>query len=233
MKVRIWELDAVRGVLLLFMVFIHLMVDLTYLYGILDWQFPLWFDVLIELDGIGFVLLSGLCATLGRHSVRRGLLVLACGLTVTAATYCMYLFGFDKSILIYFGVLHCLGVCMLLWPLLLRLPTWVLVALGVAMVSVGYLVIPHIFLEQLWLLPLGIHPYVFATSDYFPLLPNLGYFLVGAALGRCLYRKKVTLFPRVNPQNPIIRALCFCGRQSLVIYMVHQPILSGLCMLLL
>lgn len=68
----------------------------------------------------------------------------------------------------------------------------------------------------------------FASSDFFPLLPNLGYFLIGASLGRILYQEKHTLLPNVNENNPIIRFFSFFGKNSLLIYLLHQPILAGL-----
>jgi len=89
-------------------------------------------------------------------------------------------------------------------------------------------VFPGILAEHPWLIPLGIRFPRFASSDYFPLIPNLGYFLIGAALGRTVYRKKTTLLPRVNENIMPIRFLCFCGRKSLWIYLLHQPILTGL-----
>ena len=232
-KHRIWELDAFRGICILGMVFVHLMYDLADLYRIIDWDYPLWFDIMKNWGGVLFVLLSGICATLGRRSVRRGLIVLLCGLIVSAVTYSMYrFFYFHKSIIIYFGVLHCLGTCMILWWLCKRLPTWVLAILGAILIVVG-LYLRNIYpVDHLWLIPLGILSRGFQTSDYFPLLPNFGYFLMGAVIGRTLYRKKATLLPRVNPKNAVVRVLSFCGRHSLEIYLLHQPLLAGLCMLL-
>jgi uncharacterized membrane protein len=76
--------------------------------------------------------LSGICVTLGSRSVHRGLIVLGCGFVCTAVTYGMYRLGLSgKSIIIYFGVLHCLGICMLLWPLVKKCPVWLLVVLGI------------------------------------------------------------------------------------------------------
>lgn len=232
MKKRIWELDAFRGLCLLGMVIVHLMFDLVYLYRIINWEYPLWFTFIQNWGGILFILLSGICVTLGRHHIKRGLAVFGCGLVVTLATVLMWLFGFDESILIYFGVLHCLGVCMLLWAVFRKLPDWALIILGVAMVAAG-LYLNHVTLVDFpYLLPLGFTFPGLNTSDYFPLLPNLGYFLLGAVIGRHLYARKETLFPKVNERNPIIRFLSFCGRQSLWIYLGHQPILAGLCMLI-
>lgn len=231
-KHRIWELDAFRGICILGMVFVHLMYDLADLYRIIDWEYPAWFNLMKNWGGVLFVLLSGICVTLGKRSVRRGLVVVGCGLIVSAVTFGMYKFGFHKSIIIYFGVLHCLGSCMILWWLCKRLPTWLLAVLGVAMIVAGLFLQNVTLVDHMWLIPFGIMPSPFYTSDYFPLLPNFGFFLMGAVIGRTLYRKKDTIFPRVNPRNILIRALSFCGRHSLWIYLLHQPILSGICMLL-
>jgi uncharacterized membrane protein len=232
MKKRIWELDAFRGICIIGVVFVHFVYDLVELYGIIQWEYPLLFSLVKNWGGVLFVLLSGVCVTLGRRSVRRGLIVLGSGMVITAVTYGMYRFGFDKSIMIYFGVLHCLGTCMILWPVFRKCPNWLLVVLGVVMVAAGLYLRTRPTVEHFWLVPFGFTPPRFYTSDYFPLLPNLGYFLLGAALGRTAYRRKESLLPMVNQRNVLVRFFSFCGRQSLFIYLAHQPILAGICMLL-
>lgn len=233
MKRRIWELDVFRGICILGVVAVHFVYDLTELYRIVDWQYPAWFSFVKNWGGVLFLLLSGTCATLGSRSLRRGSIVFACGLLISAVTFGMYKLNMaDKSIIIYFGVLHCLGVCMMLWCLFRHLPTWALAVLGAAMVAVGlYLRTIHP-VSFPWLVPLGVTFPGFATSDYFPLLPNLGFFLLGAVLGRTVYRKKESLLPGVNPRNIFVRIFSFIGRQSLLIYLLHQPVLAGICMLL-
>jgi uncharacterized membrane protein len=237
MKKRIWELDAFRGLCIIGVVLVHLVYDLVDLYGIVKWEYPAWFAFIKDWGGILFLLLSGVCVTLGSRSVRRGLIVFLCGMICTAVTYAMFRMGFDKSIIIYFGVLHCLGVCMLLWPTYKNMKWWGLLLHGIVLAALG-LYLDHLLTARLlsttdqWLMPLGLYWKGFASSDYFPILPNLGYFLVGAAIGKTLYRKKETLLPMVNPRNPILRCLQFFGRHSLWIYLLHQPILSGICMLL-
>lgn len=233
MKKRIWELDAFRGICILGMVLVHFVYDLVELYGIWVWRYPAWFSFAKDWGGILFLLISGISATLGSRSVRRGLIIFACGMIVTAVTFGMYKLEFATvDIIIYFGVLQCLGCCMILWPVFKKLPWWILAPLGAVIVALGAWADAQPGLETMWLMPLGLPWEGFSSSDYFPLLPNLGYFLLGAVLGRTVYRKKVTLLPAVDPNFFLIRGLRFCGRHSLWIYLLHQPVLAGICMLL-
>lgn len=229
MKKRIWELDAFRGICILGMVAIHFVFDLTELYRLVDWQAPTWFHLLQQWGGILFILLSGICATLGRQNVKRGAVVLCCGLLVSAVTVGLYAIDFGgKELIIWFGVLHCLGVCMLLWHFFKKLPTWALIALGLPMVAVGLWLWGQVFETPAFMVIFGFVYPGFASSDYFPLLPYLGFFLLGGALGRLLYAKKESRFPGVNPQKAVVRFFTFCGRQSLWIYLLHQPLLTAL-----
>lgn len=227
-KQRIWELDAFRGLFVLGMVAVHLVYDLQSFLGLPFLAGSTIYDFVASWGGVLFFLLSGICATLGSRPVRRGLIVIGCGLVVSAATVVMYLMDMaDKDILIYFGVLHCLGVCMILWPAVKKLPWWALLIAGVALIGAGLHVNSMRFSTGLWLVPLGLTPAGFASSDYFPLLPFFGFFLLGAVLGKTLYKNKTTLFPRVSPENWLVKSFCWIGKWSLAIYILHQPILLG------
>ena len=65
----------------------------------------------------------------------------------------------------------------------------------------------------------------FSSSDFFPLLPHLGWFLLGACLGRTLYREKKSLLPNFPSDNILVRFFRWCGTHSLWIYLIHQPVL--------
>lgn len=234
MKKRIWELDVLRGVCILGMVVVHLIYDLQTFFSLPFLADSQLFDLIKQWGGVLFLLISGICVTLGSHPVRRGLIVFACGLLCSAVTAGMYVLNMaDKSIIIYFGVLHCLGVCMLLWPLFKRLPVWALGLLGLGLTVLGLWISGNVVLDFPWLIPLGLVPGDFASSDYFPLLSNLGFFLVGAFLGKTLYRKKETLLPRINPANPVLAFFTLLGKWSLPVYLLHQPIITGLLYLIL
>lgn len=229
MRQRIWELDAFRGLCVLGMIAVHFIFDLTRLYRIIEWEVTPLFSFIQNWGGVLFLLLSGACATLGSRSLRRGLFVFGCGLLCTAVTAGMAALGLaGRSLIIRFGVLHCLGLCMILWALLKKLPTWLLALLGVLFVAAG-LMIRDVIVDTTWLYPLGLTSAGFFSADYFPLLPNLGFFLLGSVLGRTLYRNRQSLLPGVDPKLPVLRFLGFCGRHSLLIYLLHQPALALLC----
>ncbi|MBQ3000698.1 MAG: DUF1624 domain-containing protein [Oscillospiraceae bacterium] len=225
MKQRIWELDAARGICLLFMLYGHIVYDVVYLFALAPLNDGGIFDWAVIHIGPTFIIISGICATLGKHPVKRGLLVFGCGMLVSLVTTGMYLLGFaDKGLVIYFGVLHCIGICMLLYPLFGKLPYWVLLPVGLAIVFAQELV-QGIHPDTFLLLPFGIYPLSFATSDYFPLIPCLGYFLIGSGLGQLLYKNKKSLLPA--PKFFPFSTLGFLGRHSLLIYLVHQPIIAA------
>lgn len=232
MKKRIWELDAFRGLCILGMIAVHFVYDLVELYALVDWSYSPIFTLVMNWGGVAFILLSGICATLGSRPLLRGLFVFSCGMLCTLVTAGLYLLEFaDSSVLIYFGILHCLGFCMMLWPALHRLPTPVLSCCAAVLTAAGFILSAHT-VDTALLVPFGLVYSGFQSADYFPLLPNLGFFLLGAVLGRALYRNKSTRFPRINSHAVPIRFLSACGRHSLAIYLLHQPVLTLLFTLL-
>ena len=233
MTKRIWELDAMRGLCVIGMVLVHLLFNLSFLFGVLDLQNAPWFYFLSDWGGIPFFLISGICATFSSRTVIRGAVVFGCGLLCSGVTVAMYLLGFTGvGFIIYFGVLHCLGICMILWSLFKRLPKIAQLLISAGIIATGLYISGNVHTEHLWLLPFGLVREDLVTSDFFPLLPYLGYFLAGSFLGNTLYCRRQTLLPGVNPDRFPLRFLRLCGKHSLGIYLLHQPILTGLCFLL-
>lgn len=216
-KDRIWEIDALRGLFILFVVIIHIIFDLEYFYQ-KDLHLPdIYYFVQLN-GGILFILLSGISITLGRRSVKRGLFVLAFGMVITVVTFFMF-----REAAIYFGILHLLGVCMLTYPLYKKLPSWVIAIPAVIIIALGYY-FAGITVKNPYLFVFGLTTSNFVTGDFFPLFPNLGFFMIGVILGRLLYKEKRTLLPNFPYHSPVIRFLSFCGRHSIWIYLIHQPI---------
>lgn len=229
---RIWEIDALRGFLILCVIIAHTLFYSTSLLHL--FSLPKLVRFVIQYGGTLFVLLSGLSATLGSRSFRRGVLVFAGGMLLTLGSYGAMSQGWlDKSMIIRFGVLHLLGFCMMLYPLLKKIPNAALLPLGLLFVTLGFwFQLQPVMVSCKYLFPLGLRYPGFASGDYFPILPHLGWFCLGILLGRALYPEKKTLLPRVNTANPILRFFCWCGRNSLYIFLLHLPLLGGLMMLL-
>lgn len=238
-KNRIWELDALRGICILGMIVVHFVFDLNEFAG-LNLTPPAWFNFCQQYGHILFILISGICATLASRSFRRGVMVFCAGLLVTGVTlFMVYVLNFNRNLSIFFGILHLLGICMMLFPLFKKLPVWALSVLAAVFIALGWYLttLKPVALSfpsagGLLLGSLGIRTTGFYSGDYFPLFPNLGWFLLGAVVGRTAYRRKESLLPRVNSDFFLLRFFRFCGRHSLWIYLLHQPLLAGLTMLL-
>lgn len=230
-KNRIWELDAFRGLFIICVIFIHGIYDLQ-TFGFVSENTPVVYDIIKEYGGILFILISGICVTLGSRCLKRGVIVFLCGMVITGVTYALfYIDPSNESLLIDFGVLHLLGLCMITYLLYRKLPVWAVAALGVAFVIAGFLVLPLRSDVPLSLV-IGIIPKGYVAGDYFPILPNMGWFMLGSVLGRTIYKTRQSLMPNFPYTAAPIRFFSFCGRHSLWIYMAHQPIIYGAVLLI-
>jgi uncharacterized membrane protein len=223
---RIWEIDFLRGLSIILMVGYHILYDLSELCGIrtligipINLSTAGWSAAVIFFAGL-FIVLSGISSTLSRRNTRRALELLGLSIVVTAATYL-----FDPSSAIYFGILHCLGACILIYGLALEKSKPLTCAAAGAIV-LGLSLAASLLMKKApvpfdWLLPFGIHSQTYVSFDYFPLLPWFAIFLAGAVMGKSVYAPKRSLIPKRLPPNLINAA----GRHSLLIYIVHQPII--------
>ena len=198
------------------MVVIHLLYDLTWLYPVLQLEASPLFLFLKEGGGVLFFLISGICVTLGRRGTRRGAVVLCCAVLVSVVTA---LAGMPVR----FGVLHCLGLCMLLWGCFRPLGSRALCSFGMGFAALGF-VFGKVSVSAPFLYPLGLTAPGFSSADYFPVFPYLGFFLLGSSVGKKLYAQRQSLLPRLAG-HPVSRFFCFFGRHSLSVYLIHQPVL--------
>ena len=169
-----------------------------------------------------FIAISGVCARLSKRPLRRGFAVLAAALIVSAATY---LFGAP----VYWGILHLLGVCMLLYAAVRkrweRLPATA--ACGAALLVFVLTFALPVRVGVPFLFPLGLRTAAFASADYYPLLPWGALFFAAAAAA-----ERLGDIPPERKYAPAPRALVWMSRRSLLIYLVHQPVLLALTALL-
>lgn len=228
---RFWEIDSLRGIALILMIIFHLLFDFNYFSSAgLNLQYGPWF-LLGRASALIFLLLVGLSLTLSRSRalktgnfcftkyLKRGLWIFSLGILITLMTWALLPQG-----TIWFGVLHMIGLSIILCYPLLRfrlLPLF----LGIAVITAG-LWLQSLAFSFPWLLWLGFRPLAFYTFDYLPLLPWLGVVLIGIFLGNLLYPNYQRRFRIRNLSRPApFRALSFLGRHSLIIYLLHQPVL--------
>jgi uncharacterized membrane protein len=227
---RIPLLDAARGVALVAMAVYHFTWDLGH-FGFTTIEAgvdPGWrlFAKLIAgsflfLVGIGLVLAHGAGIRWPAFWRRFGILVLAAGGITLATWYAM------PEAFIYFGILHCIALSSLLALPFLRAP--LALVLGAAALA---FVLPALgpfatFSHPAWLW-LGLSPAVPMTNDYEPILPWLGCVLLGVAAARLVFASGwAARLAGVTPRDPVSRGLALAGRHSLLVYLVHQPLLFG------
>lgn len=235
-KGRFWELDLIRGAAVVMMVIFHLAYDLNF-FGVykLDIYSGFWFCLARITAGL-FILLAGVSLVLiasktGHKELpikffERGIKIFSIGLAITAATYLLIGRGF-----IIFGILHFIGLSIIIAYPFLGLKK-LNVAIGIIIIAAG-LYLQNLSFGSPWLLWLGLAPSGFYSVDYFPLLPWFGLILIGIYLGDVLYggyRRSVEL--QDLSSCPFVKPIAFLGRNSLAIYLIHQPLLISALLLL-
>lgn len=232
---RFWEVDSLRGLAVVLMIGYHFLFDLTF-FGIYDLDvnsgFP-WF--LARITASTFIFLMGLSLTLSRSRAElsgnyihkslfkkylfRGSKIFCLGLLITLITWI-----FIPQEFIIFGILHFIGLSIILaYPFLKR--KYFDLILGIGIILTG-IYLQTLYFDFSWLMWLGFVPSTLQTVDYFPIFPWFGIVLLGIFSGRLLYKNYQRQFKLPDlSQNIVVRSFSFLGRNSLIIYLIHQPIL--------
>jgi uncharacterized membrane protein len=228
---RYREIDLVRGIAILMMILFHTVFDL-YFFRIfpIDIYSGFWRYFAFATASL-FLLIVGISLTISHARaastksgyqlalkfVYRGAGIFILGLLVTFCTWLFLKEGF-----IVFGILHLIGISVILSPLFFRFKKWNIV-MGLLCIVIGFFFTTRT--GPIWLLPLGIHPATFFSVDYEPIFPWFGVVLIGMGLGEYLYPEGVRGFTLPQIPEIVVRPFAFLGRHSLLIYLVHQPLI--------
>lgn len=233
---RIHLLDEFRGFVILLMVFYHGAYDLVMIFEV---DFPFFFSPFMHYLQVfiagTFIILSGAACRFSRNNLKRGAAAFGLGMVLTVTTAL-----FMPSQIVCFGILHLLGSCMILFallrPVLEKIPALVGTLLFVLMQiftvyvpygQLGYpplsIKLPSALYEVGYLFPLGFPSPQFFSSDYFPLIPWLFLFLAGSYVG-VFFQRGLAPKSAYRCHLPLLAKI---GRNTIWIYLLHQPILYG------
>lgn len=242
-KARYELLDLLRGVTIISMILYHGAWDMVYIYE-KGWSWYRSDAAYVWQQSIcwTFIFLSGFCWSMGKKPLRRGLLVFFAGAIVTLVTLLVM-----PSNRVVFGVLTLIGSCMLLMipidriakdrPKAGGLLISILLFVITRNINRGYLgfeglrflKLPREWYGNLATAYLGFPSPGFYSTDYFSLFPWLFLFLAGYFMYHILECRNLL---KTAPFYWTVKPLAFIGRNSLVIYMLHQPVLYVVCGLL-
>lgn len=214
---RIWEIDFIRAIAIILMVIFHIVYDLNEFVDInIDYQNGFWYWE-GKVSALLFIFLAGISCGYSKNNVKRGIKVLAFAMVITFITYILF-----REQYVRFGILHFLGISMLLFPLLKRINNLFLFT-SAMVIALAAAPLKSVLADTSLLLPLGVMYRGFTSVDYYPLSPYLSMFILGILAYKLYYYKKRSLF-KFSYENEYISMI---SKNSLMIYLLHQPIIVG------
>jgi uncharacterized membrane protein len=222
--------DLARGGAIVAMVVYHFAWDLSYyrLIGIDVSTDPVW-TAFARVILSTFLLLAGFGLVLAHHEGmrwpafwRREAIVAGAALLVSLGTW----FAFGPA-LAFFGVLHVIALASLIALPFLRAPLWVTL-LG----ALVFLIPPRLVRFEAFNDPIlawiGFWTEAPPSADLVPAFPWAGMLLLGVIGGWLFLRSDLLKrAARVTLGNGVLRGIALAGRWSLVIYLLHQPLLTA------
>ena len=227
-------IDWLRGFSILLMVIYHLCYDLD-LFGYIDTAFgknywvPFRYVIVIgflSLVGVSLVLVHG-DKIRWRSMRKRSLQLLLAAIAVSVSSYVV-----DPRQVTLFGILQLILVASWLALPFIKYANLALLS-GVVIFAFGHLVQTPA-LEPLWIHWIGMVEYKRPALDYVPVFPWLGVVLMGITLGHWFFSnstgQKLASFQMSELPGLTLfsKGLEKAGQHSLIIYLVHQPMLFGM-----
>ncbi len=249
---RIHEIDLIKGICILLMIFDHAFYDLMFfsetwvlkglqeyqsLYSLAHnyWNSPIREAIHFIVISI-FVIVSGISTQFSHNNWLRTLKMGIFALLFTGCSYILCsMIGYGNNI--DFNIIHVLTVSLLFYCLFRkRSNKFMLVfAILVFLTTIGISLLKHYNLINLdndfirvVLFPLGVISENYACADYLPLLPYLGIFFIGVIMGRKMYKSKESRISFHKWERPF----CFIGHYSIWFYISHQAIMMSIFMLI-
>ena len=236
MKQRVFWIDNIRAIAMLSMIAYHAVWDLVYLYG-MDWGWYRSEAAFFWQQSIcwTFILLSGFCWSFSKNPLKQGVIVSGGGIIVSIVTL---VFSYESRII--FGVLTLIGAAALFLIPLKRYFEKIPAAIGACLmfllfavtygVNEGFLgffkvelvKLPEILYGNMFSTFWGFAEKYFFSADYFSVFPWVFLYFTGYFLCRLWRMKKLPDAKCLDRKFPILTKI---GKKSLIVYMLHQPII--------
>ena len=237
---RFIEIDIFRGLALFLMIVAHIVWDLDY-FKIIPININI-YSTFSRVIPILFFLIVGLSLIVSKKKIEnktieeqnryykklitRGLKIIGFGMILTIGSF---IFIPDKPV--FFGVLHCIGLSIILSVPILKYKNFAflysILFIFLSLVVSQCIVEKPNFLQFI----VGMHQTDVwkYTVDYFPLLPWFTIIIIGIVVGDLLYcgNKRVFSIPDLSRYKSL-KIFQWLGQHSLGIYLLHQPIIGGL-----
>ncbi len=242
-KKRIFLLDEIRGAAVFCMVLYHAYWIFGDVFGFSAAERLYDFFMPAEPLFAGvFIFVCGFSCLLSQSNLRRGLRIAAAAAVFTVITCVVLPFFGIKEFTVYFGILHFLGISVLLYAFTKKAVAAVepwggaffcilfyLLTFGIknGVFGDGVLIkipLPERLFSGDWLMPLGIHSPSFFSADYFPLFPNIFLFFFGVFFGSIIMQKGIPEFA----YKMRLRFFVWLGRHAFIIYAVHFPLTAAI-----
>ncbi len=235
---RYFELDAARGVALILMVLYHILFCLYFFgTGLAPWFDPYTMSgapiafLFVVIAGVSLVLSTGRETNPVRSAKKlffRGLYLICFSAVVTLVTWLVY-----PEEVVVFGILHLIGIATILSIPFVVMKVKPYIPLVVGIICIALSPIVSMLRGPAFLIPFGITYNGFATLDYEPLIPWFGIVLLGVALGLVIYKDGIRhgVLTRLGEMPRGFAPLCFIGRHTLIIYLLHVPVIIGVLFL--
>ena len=238
---RIKILDFLRATAVVAMIFYHFVYDLGD-FGYVNMVTVVngYWKLFAQSIGCSFLFLSGVSFWVMASKeidwpkyLKRLTILISAAILISIVTFIQFGQAF-----IFFGILHLLAACSIFAIIVYRLPVLILLVL-----SIGLLVLPEYYhtsqyydgnlFSNRYLAWTGLYNGRTGSVDFYAFMPWSSAFILGLALAKIFVktRRSTNVSPlsfKEEKNSAFLTAMYWTGRNSLLVYLIHQPILYGL-----
>ena len=227
---RLERLDIFRGIAIVLMVVFHLNYSLVNIFSMemLNFSEDFWY-IIWKIAANIFILVAGFSFFLSENKNPKKIVKKYFGYSVILGIIAVWIsfitFAFFPTEYIRFGILHFFSLWFVLLIFFRKLGYYNFILWSIIIIYWAFL-IPIIENQQLywlWFTYLG-----FTSADYYPIFPYMWVLLLWYSLWKIFEDYKYNKFLKTHRKlNISEKFLVYISKKSLIIYLIHQPIIIG------